>query len=74
MPQHFIVGPQGGKFGMAVRKSRGFQFFAAHDDFAALDGRTFPRAKTLVTEVARHAQKTRRRSSASGARSGDGLW
>jgi len=60
MPQKFVVAFDGGKIGVAVRKHSGFKFLSAHEDFAPLDGRTFPRARSLVGEVARYAQKIRR--------------
>ena len=73
IPGRFVVRSQGKKFGIAVRKGEGFQFRSVHDDFAPLDGRTFRRAKFLVEEVARHAQKGRR-PSLSGARNDTRLW
>jgi len=62
MPEQFVVGSEGGTIGTAVRKPRGFKFISAHDDFAPLDGRVFSRARLLVKEVAKHAQKNRRPS------------
>lgn len=73
-PERFIVGSEGGKIGVAVRKRGGFEFLSAHDDFAPLDGRVFPRAKSLVMEVTRHAQRTRRRQARLASGRETGLW
>jgi hypothetical protein len=73
MPGKFVVGSDDGAIGTAVRHREGFRFTAAHEDFAALNGRVFRRARSLVNEVARHAQLMRR-SQASSPRGGTALW
>lgn len=71
-PDRFLVGSEAGRIGVAVRRRGGFAFLAAHADFAALDGRIFPRARALVGEVTRHARRMRGRA---GPGSGEaGLW
>lgn len=73
MPQLRVVGPNGGKIGIAVRERSGFKFFTAHDDFRLLDGRTFHRARSLVNEVAKHARKVQRTTPSASPDDG-GLW
>ena len=72
MPDRFVVRSAGETFGTAVRKRDGYEFVSADDDFAPLDGRIFPRAKSLVMEITRHAQRTRRQARLAGQPSG--LW
>lgn len=73
LPGRFVVGSEGGKIGVAVRKQRGFEFRSDHVDFAALDGRHFRRARSLVNEVARLA-RTARLPAISARRHDSGLW
>lgn len=73
MSQLQVVGSNGGKIGIAVRERSGFKFFTAHDDFRGLDGRMFPRARSLVNEVAKHARKVQRDASSASSQDG-GLW
>ena len=71
-PERFVVGSGDGRIGVAVRKPGGFEFLSAREDFTALDGRIFSRARSLVMEVTRHAQRTRPKSAS--ALDGTGLW
>lgn len=63
MPKKIVVGQGDDRFGVAIRRRGGFQFIAAHDDFASLDGLVFRRARTLVKEVARTVKRRRNLSS-----------
>lgn len=75
-PERFVVGSGDDRIGVAVRKPGGFEFLSAHDDFAPLHGRVFPRARLLVSEVARQAQRMRGRgpTPAGTPSGGSGLW
>ena len=46
--------------GIAVQVPGGFMFFASHDDFEALDGRLFPRARAIARELEKHCKPSRR--------------
>lgn len=49
--QRFLVEFDGRSVGIAVRVPGGFMFFSSNDDFDALDGRLFPRARALEREL-----------------------
>jgi hypothetical protein len=56
--QRFLVEFDRRAVGVAVRVPGGFMFFSSNDDFDALDGRLFPRARALEREL-RKAGKRR---------------
>lgn len=72
-PDRFVVESEGRKIGVAVRKRGGFEFLSSHADFAPLDRRVFPRARSLVLEVTRHANQIRR-AEPFALRRATGLW
>ena len=47
--------------GIAVRVPGGFMFYSSSDDFEALDGRLFRRARAIERELRRVARRNRRR-------------
>jgi hypothetical protein len=55
--QRFAVEYDRRTVGIAVRVPGGFIFYACHDDFDEMDGRIFPRVRTIE----RHLEKTARR-------------
>lgn len=61
--QRFAVEFDRRTVGIAVRVAGGFMFFSSSDDFSALDGRLFPRARALEHEL-RKAGKRRRPNAA----------
>jgi len=46
--------------GLAVRCDGGYRFFASHPDYFSLEGRLFPRARTLRGSVERLKRSGRR--------------
>lgn len=42
--------------GIAVRVPGGFMFFASSDDFEAIDGRVFPRARAIERQLRKVAR------------------
>jgi hypothetical protein len=42
--------------GIAVRVPGGFMFFASNDDFKAIDGRVFPRARAIERQLKKVAR------------------
>jgi hypothetical protein len=50
--------------GIAVRVPGGFMFFASNDDFEAIDGRVFPRARAIERQLRKVARNRRRRVAA----------
>ena len=47
--------------GIAVRVPGGFLFFSSSEDFDALDGRLFPRARAIERQLKKAARTRRRR-------------
>ena len=72
-PDRFVVESEGRQIGVAVRKRGGFEFLSSDAGFAPLDRRVFPRARTLVIEVTRHANRVRR-GEPFALRHATGLW
>ncbi len=66
--QRFAVEFDRRTVGIAVRVPGGFMFYASDDRFNAIDGRLFPRARTIERQLKRaaesHAQKMQARQAA----------
>ena len=58
--QRFAVEFERRTVGIAVRVPGGFMFFASSDEFEAIDGRLFPRARVLERELKKVARNQRR--------------
>ena len=58
--QRFAVEFERRTVGIAVRVPGGFMFFASSDEFEAIDGRLFPRARVLERELKKVARNRRR--------------
>ena len=58
--QRFAVEFDRRTVGIAVRVPGGFIFYSSSDAFEALDGRLFPRVRTLERELKKEARRTRR--------------
>jgi len=65
--QRFAVEFERRTVGIAVRVPGGFMFFASTDEFEAIDGRLFPRARALERELKKTARNRRRQSRARNA-------
>lgn len=61
MSERFLVEADRKPVGVAVRRADGFRFFSCDTNYAALEGRTFARARALAASV---ADITRKRSGA----------
>lgn len=61
MSDHFAVEADRKVVGVAVRAPGGYKFFSSDPGFFALEGRLFPRARSLFQSVATIARKLRRR-------------
>ena len=48
--------------GIAVRMPGGFMFFSSVEDFDVLDGRVFPRARSIERQLKKVARTNRRRA------------
>ena len=59
--QRFAVEFDRRTVGIAVRVPGGFMFYSSSDDFEALDGRLFRRARAIERELRRVARRNRRR-------------
>lgn len=57
MSDHFVVEADRRPVGVAVRGPQGFKFFSSDAAFLPLEGRAFPRARTLVNSVAKFARR-----------------
>ena len=66
--QRFAVEFERRTVGIAVRVPGGFMFFASSEEFEAIDGRLFPRARALERELKKAARNRRRKSRARGTR------
>jgi hypothetical protein len=55
--QRFAVEFERRTVGIAVRVPGGFVFYASDSRFEDLDGRTFPRARTIERELVRFAKQ-----------------
>ena len=58
--QRFTVEYDRRTVGIAVRVPGGFMFYASNDDFDEMDGRLFPRARTIERHLKKVAQRRRR--------------
>jgi hypothetical protein len=58
--QRFAVEYDRRTVGIAVRVPGGFIFYASHDDFAEMDGRIFPRVRTIERHLEKAARRRRR--------------
>ena len=58
--QRFAVEFDRRTVGIAVRVPGGFMFFSSSDDFDALDGRLFPRARAIERQLRKIAGLERR--------------
>jgi len=58
--QRFAVEFERRTVGIAVRVPGGFMFFASSEEFEAIDGRLFPRARALERELKKAARNRRR--------------
>ena len=63
-PQRFAVEFDRHTVGIAVRVPGGFMFFSSSDDFDALDGRLFPRARAIERQLKKVARANGRRRTA----------
>lgn len=54
--QRFAVEFDRRTVGIAVRVPGGFMFFASSDDFDAIDGRVFPRARAIERQLRKLAR------------------
>ena len=61
MTDRFVVEADRRVVGVAVRVPGGFRFYSSDPDFAALEAKTFPRARTIAQRVAAYARKANRR-------------
>jgi len=61
LSQRFAVEFDRRTVGIAVRVPGGFMFYSSSDDFEALDGRLFRRARAIERELRRVARRNRRR-------------
>jgi hypothetical protein len=61
MSDRFLVEFERRAVGVAVRVAGGFRFFASDPDFGALEGRVFPRVRSLMGQVTRTGRAARRR-------------
>jgi hypothetical protein len=64
LSQRFAVEFDRRTVGIAVRVPGGFMFYSSSDDFEALDGRLFRRARAIERELRRVARRNRRRPAA----------
>ena len=64
LSQRFAVEFDRRTVGVAVREPGGFMFYSSSDDFEALDGRLFRRARAIERELRRVARRNRRRPAA----------
>ena len=58
--QRFVVQFDRRTVGIAVRVAGGFMFYASDDDFEEMDGRTFPRARTIERGLRKAAKRGKR--------------
>lgn len=58
--QLFVVEYDSRTVGIAVRIPGGFKFYASNDDFDEMNGRLFPRARTIERHQKRVAKRQRR--------------
>ena len=58
--QRFAVEYDRRTVGIAVRVSGGFVFYASNDDFDAMDGRVFPRVRTIERHLKKAAKRRQR--------------
>jgi hypothetical protein len=56
--QRFAVEFERRTVGIAVRVPGGFMFFASDEEFDALDGRVFPRARAIQRQLEKVARRT----------------
>jgi hypothetical protein len=63
MSDRFLVEFDRRAVGVAVRVAGGFRFFASDLDFGALEGRIFPRVRSLMGQVTRTGRKAQSRRS-----------
>jgi hypothetical protein len=59
--QRFAVEYDRRTVGIAVRVPGGFLFFASNDDFDEMDGRVFPRVRTIERQLKKVAKRRRSR-------------
>jgi hypothetical protein len=57
--ERFLIEVDRRVVGVAVRAAGGFRFYASDPDFAALDGKTFARARSVNHRVAQLARRRR---------------
>lgn len=62
MSDRFLVEFERRAVGVAVRVAGGFRFFASDPQFGGLEGRIFPRVRSLMGQVTRAGRTKRRRS------------
>jgi hypothetical protein len=62
--QRFAVEFDRRTVGIAVRVPGGFMFYASDDRFNAMDGRLFPRARTIERQLKRVAKGRQRKTQA----------
>ena len=58
--QRFAVEYDRRTVGIAVRVPGGFIFYASNDDFNEMDGRIFPRARSIERQLKKVAKRKRR--------------
>lgn len=62
MSDRFLVEFERRAVGVAVRVAGGFRFFASDPNFGALEGRIFPRVRSLMGQISRAGRSRQRRS------------
>jgi hypothetical protein len=62
--QRFSVEYDRRTVGIAVRVPGGFVFYASDDRFRDMDGRSFPRARSIERELRKSARRPQRRTPA----------
>lgn len=57
MSDRFVVEADRQVVGVAVRVAGGYQFFSSNPDFEFLEGRVFPRARSMQHQVAEASRR-----------------
>ena len=67
MSDRFLVEFDRRAVGVAVRSAGGFRFFASDPGFVPLEGRVFPRVRSLMRQVTQSGRAVQRRRAAADA-------
>ena len=63
MSDRFVVEADRQVVGVAVRVAGGYQFFSSNPSFQSLEGRVFPRARSVQHQVAEQSRRLKRMGS-----------